>query len=288
MIPYPYNIVDMGGIDLAEANGTVVEGLYAKIVEAVNACGDVVLYNWKFAGIEIVPQHTSILLGDPITINGAIQVTEQDLVTVPGINPEPPEPPEPPVITPLSVTENGQYTATPPVAGFNPVTVAVEGGAPRLYVNNQGGESPYKINVSQGGQIVKIGTNTITKTTGGSVFAVAAQSTMGYKCLVLAIQSYAGTVDDVKTSGTSNYRTKVIDDVTWYYSSQTGISGNYIEGPAPFIDSITGSAWDPIINDLLNLIATTPSIPNPYFRVETMGYIPIPEGYDGFGPLLII
>jgi len=116
-------MVDMGGIDLAEANGTVVEGLYSKIVEAVNACGDVVLYNWKFAGIEIAPQHTSILLGDPITINGAVQVTEQDEVTVPGINPEPPEPP---VLVPLNVVENGNYSPVDyNVDGFNEVSVEV-------------------------------------------------------------------------------------------------------------------------------------------------------------------
>lgn len=128
MIPYPYNMVDMGGIDLAEANGTVVEGLYAKIVEAVNDCGDVVLYNWKFAGIEIAPQYTSILLGDPITINGAVQVTEQDLVTVPGINPDPPEPPEPLVLVPIEITENGEYDpADYDADGFSSVKVSVEG-----------------------------------------------------------------------------------------------------------------------------------------------------------------
>lgn len=123
MIPYPYNMVDMGGIDLAEANGTVVEGLYDKIVEAVNACGDVVLYNWKFAGIEISPQHTSILLGDPIIISGAVQVTEQDFVTVPGINPDPPPPP---VLVPLTVTENGQFSPQDYDAdGFSEVTANV-------------------------------------------------------------------------------------------------------------------------------------------------------------------
>lgn len=123
MIPYPYNMVDMGGIDLAEANGTVVEGLYAKIVEAINACGDTVLYNWKFAGIEIAPQHTQILLGvGSLTINTLIQVTEQDVVTVLGI-----APPPPPVVPvePLNASENGVYTATPPVSGFNPVNVTV-------------------------------------------------------------------------------------------------------------------------------------------------------------------
>lgn len=124
MIPYPYNMVDMGGIDLAEANGTVVEGLYAKIVEAVNACGDVVLYNWKFASIEIAPQHTQILLGSSsLTINSLIQVTELDVVTVLGI-----DPPPPPIVPvePLTVNENGIYTAAPPASGFNPVIVQVE------------------------------------------------------------------------------------------------------------------------------------------------------------------
>lgn len=123
MIPYPYNMVDMGGIDLAEANHTVVEGLYAKIVEAVNDCGDVVLYNWKFAGIEIAPQHTQILLDvGALTINILIQVTEQDVVTVLGI-----APPPPPIVPvePLNVHENGVYNATPPASGFNPVNVAV-------------------------------------------------------------------------------------------------------------------------------------------------------------------
>lgn len=120
MIPYPYNMVDMGGVDLAEANGTVVEGLYSKIVEALDACGDVVLYNWKFAEIEIAPQHTQILVGSgELRINTLIQVTEQDEVNILGI-----DPPQRPV-EPLSVTENGLYTATPPMSGFNPVEVAV-------------------------------------------------------------------------------------------------------------------------------------------------------------------
>ena len=123
MVPNIFNMVDMGGIDLAEANGTVVEGLYDKIVEAVNACGCPVFYNWKFARIEIPPQFTQILLGDDVlTINTLIQVTEQDVVTVLGI-----APPPPPIVPvePLSVHENGVYTATPPASGFNPVTVDV-------------------------------------------------------------------------------------------------------------------------------------------------------------------
>ena len=125
MIPYPYNMVDMGGIDLAEANGTIVEGLYAKIVEAVNACGDIVLYNWKFASIEIAPQHTSILLGSPLVINGVIQVTELDQISI--IGQAPPTPPTPPsILIPITITKNGQYSPLDYDAeGFSAVTVNV-------------------------------------------------------------------------------------------------------------------------------------------------------------------
>lgn len=124
MIPYSYNMVDMGGIDLAEANHTTVPGIYEKIQEAVNACGDVILYNWKFAEIEIAPSHYAILNQQAaFLINGMIQVTELDEITVLGI--EPPPPPIEPV-EPLTVNENGVYEAVAPASGFNPVTVNVE------------------------------------------------------------------------------------------------------------------------------------------------------------------
>lgn len=118
MIPYSYNMVDMGGIDLAEANGTVVEGLYNRLALARNACGDLILYNWKFAEIEIAPAPCSTLdEGTKIVINGLIQVTEQDEVTVPGINSN---------LTHLVVTENGQYDPSDyDVDGFSQVTVSL-------------------------------------------------------------------------------------------------------------------------------------------------------------------
>lgn len=123
MIPYSYNMADMGGIDLAEANGTVVPGIYEKIVEAMNLCGDLILYNWKFAGILIAPSACTVLpQTNSILINGLIQVTESDEVTVLGI-----EPPPPPIlpVTPLEVTANGYYEVRGPASGFNPVIVAV-------------------------------------------------------------------------------------------------------------------------------------------------------------------
>ena len=121
MIPYSYNMVNMGGIDLAEANGTVVEGLYNRLVIARNACGDLILYNWKFAEIEITPGICNTLdEGTSILINGLIEVTEQDEVTVLGIVPPVP-------IEPLIANANGVYVAQSPVSGFNPVTVNVRG-----------------------------------------------------------------------------------------------------------------------------------------------------------------
>lgn len=143
MVPYSYNMVDMGGIDLAEANGTVVPGVYERITEAMNLCGDVILYNWKFAGIGIVPSAYAILQQtSSILINGMIQVTELDEVTVLAI--EPPPPPLEPVI-PLSVDDNGVYSIDPPQSGYNPVTVALQ--FTELSVTENGEytpESPYR------------------------------------------------------------------------------------------------------------------------------------------------
>lgn len=119
MIPYSYNMVDMGGIDLAEANGTIVEGLYNRLALARNACGDLILFNWKFAEIEIAPAPCSTLdVGTSILINGLIQVTEQDEVSISGIVPDP-------TIEPLIVVENGTYTPAAGVDGFSPVEVDV-------------------------------------------------------------------------------------------------------------------------------------------------------------------
>lgn len=128
MIPYSYNMVDMGGIDLAEANGTEVPGVYERITEAMNLCGDVIMYNWKFAGISIVPSAYTILQqSGSILINGVIQVTELDQITIVGVSPVPPEPPTPAVLVPLVVRVNGTYyPADFNADGFSSVKVEVE------------------------------------------------------------------------------------------------------------------------------------------------------------------
>lgn len=124
MIPYSYSMVNMEGIDLAEANHTVVPGIYEKLTDAMNACGDMVLYNWFFCGIPIQPEHlTALQTSDGILINGLIQVTELDEISVLGI-----APPPPPIVPvePITITENGVYTAVEPFSGFNPVTVHIQ------------------------------------------------------------------------------------------------------------------------------------------------------------------
>ena len=120
MIPYSYSMVDMGGIELSETVGVVVEGLYNRLAIGRNACGDLILYNWKFAGIEIAPSACSTIdSGTSIVINGAIEVTEEDVVSVIAFVPEPP------VIVPLDVVENGIYQLESGIDGYAPVSVNV-------------------------------------------------------------------------------------------------------------------------------------------------------------------
>lgn len=120
MIPYSYNMVDMGGIDLAELNHTIVPGIYEKIVEAMNLCGDLILYNWKFAGINIAPSASTVLQqASSILINGVIKVTENDEVVIEGLEPSL-------TLVDISVAENGIYLPSEYDAdGFSQVEVAV-------------------------------------------------------------------------------------------------------------------------------------------------------------------
>ncbi len=116
MIPYSYNWVNMRGIDLATISETDMDGIYSEIVEASNLCGDVVLYNWKFAEIEIPPQHTHIIIGNPLIINGSVYISSSDEIIVPGLIPP---------VGPLSITENGLYVASDyDLYGFDEVDVS--------------------------------------------------------------------------------------------------------------------------------------------------------------------
>lgn len=122
MIPYPYNMVDFSGLDLATINFSVVDGIYNKIVEAIGDWGVAVFYNWFFGEIPITPQHCQVTLEDGyLMINGVIKVTSNDEVGIDGLGPQY-------VLVALEVTDNGEYQPSDYNAdGFSSVTVEVEG-----------------------------------------------------------------------------------------------------------------------------------------------------------------
>ena len=119
MVPQAYNMVSLDDLDLAEANGDVVEGIYSKILEAIDACGILMIANWKFAGIHIAPSYCTILqFNGYITLNGLIRITENDRVYIDGVYPAP-------VISELIAEANATYEAPSGVDGYNPVVVRV-------------------------------------------------------------------------------------------------------------------------------------------------------------------
>lgn len=78
-----FNMVDMGGIDIVESQGVAVEGLFNRLLTAMQSCRYQMLYNWKFAQIEIAPSYVELLTdGERISINGAVTITEDDVIHI--------------------------------------------------------------------------------------------------------------------------------------------------------------------------------------------------------------
>lgn len=127
MIPYSYKFVDFAGTDLSEINGLVVDGIYQRIIDAINRCGEVVLYNWYFASIPIAPSYCSIeVRTDRLIINDVVEIRDDDTVWVPSLIPPEPPPPPPPVLVQLTALSNGQYLPSSYDAdGFSEVNVSV-------------------------------------------------------------------------------------------------------------------------------------------------------------------
>lgn len=120
MVPATYKMVDLDGLDLAEVNGSVVPGIYAKISEAYTTCRIAILCNWKFADIVIAPAHVLITVDeyDNFIINDLIFVGQDDTISLIGVIPDP-------TLVELTVTENGFYEPEEGVDGFSSVDVDV-------------------------------------------------------------------------------------------------------------------------------------------------------------------
>ncbi len=149
-----FNMVDMGGIDVAKAQGEKVDGLFLRLLNSIQNCRYSVLCNWLFAEIPIVPTYVELVFdGEQVSINDLITVTSDDIVHIHSIEGEP-------VIHPLSVAENGIFTPQTGVDGFSPVNVNVpEPVIQPLSVTENGffvppegvtGYSPITVNVGGG------------------------------------------------------------------------------------------------------------------------------------------
>lgn len=157
MVPDKFNMVDMEGIDLIESQGSVVTGLYQKLVDSTAQCRYQCLYNWKFDGIIIPPTYVEMTATDEsISINGGVSVDVNDVVHIDSIE-------IPSVIEALSVSENGVYTAPEGVDGYSPINVSVAAPPPvieALSVSENGvytapegvdGYSPVTVNIPAAG-----------------------------------------------------------------------------------------------------------------------------------------
>lgn len=120
MIPIPYKMVDLDGLDLSDIHGEVVEGIYNKVRAAFQSSRMAIFCNWLFAGIVIAPSY--VLISEPhegeFLVNDVILVKSDDTIQILGIVPSP-------VIQELNATENGEYLVPEGVDGFSPVNVNV-------------------------------------------------------------------------------------------------------------------------------------------------------------------
>lgn len=78
-----FNMVDMGGIDAAKAQGQKVDGLFLRLLNSIQNSKYTCLYNWFFAEIPIVPTYVELVFdGDKISINNLIFILSDDTVRI--------------------------------------------------------------------------------------------------------------------------------------------------------------------------------------------------------------
>ena len=125
--PKIYNMVNLGGLDLALMNGSQVPGIYSKITAALTVDKIEVFYHWYFAGITLPPSkvHIDTSVPSQYTINEEILVKSDDTVGIIGFI-------RVPIIEPLTALENKIYNIPSEIDGFGPVTVNVPIPIPSL------------------------------------------------------------------------------------------------------------------------------------------------------------
>ena len=206
MVPDKFDMVDMGGIDLIESQGVAVDGLYQKLVESITLCRYQCLYNWKFNGILIPPSYVEMeVRHDSVWINEGVSVDEEDVIHIYTIEPEPPAPIQP-TINPISITENGEYTAPEGVDGYSPITVSVASGSSTIYGNSVpsnsiGSDGDWYIQENEFARINSLGFDTgidVTTVYGFKFIFKPYRGVTGYQSYLLA------TLDDFTVGRTGN------------------------------------------------------------------------------------
>lgn len=221
MVPFTYKMVDLGGIDLAEVNGSVVPGIYNKVSSAMNSCRIAIFCNWKFADIVIAPAHVLISVDETggFLVNDLISVSQDDTVKLIGVVPEP-------VLQELSVNANGQYLPPEGVDGFSPVNVNVPDIPPvveelsvtenGIYVPEAGvdGFSRVNVNVPDIPPVVE----ELNVTENGVYIPDAGVD--GFSRVSVDVSGSAGKKDPIHFDASNGY----VSGPTFYYSPSDGLA----------------------------------------------------------------
>lgn len=144
--PKIYNMVNLGGLDLALMNGSRVPGIYSKITAALTADKIEVFYHWYFASIMLPPSkvHIDTSVANQYIINEEILVKSDDTVGIIGFI-------RIPIIEPLTALENKIYNIPSEIDGFGPVTVNVPIPVPTLVELNATENDTYLPAIGQDG-----------------------------------------------------------------------------------------------------------------------------------------
>lgn len=223
MIPYTYNWIDMGGVDLANVMGETFSGLYQRVVDGLNEELVAVFFNWYFSGIRIAPSYIKAVLGaNKVTINDLIIINSDDTINIPSMSTAP-------VIEELSITENGNYSVSAGVDGYSPVHVdvpdipavveslsATENGT---YTAPSGVDGYSPVSVEVPGPVI----SSLQITENGTY--AAPEGVDGYSPVTVDVRASPSSLVPLNFDVTTGY----VATGTWVYSQQSGYYSDVYE-----------------------------------------------------------